>query len=325
MGDIQFSVIVAPDGSHDLAATPMSRERASWLTQEIRAHAGGIRQKLADVWYGRGYEALGYANFAAYMTAEFGWSGSHGYRLKDAADVESDLRALVQNVPADIPDKHLLALKPLASPVQRAEAYENAVHLAQAEGSPVTERHIKVSVATLDDRKRVLGSHNAVVIQMMAEGTVTPQQAVKLLDAIEKLMPRKRGYLVQLMAKFQLANPDLVAPIAEMFERPPGKESLVLPEVLTGFLNGRPLRVATTSDLAIARDEARKVHIAASEEASRSARIAAGLAIKADPVPVTIYPGDKDKTLASLRAGLAPHHPGDTDWLAWLAGILMEV
>lgn len=303
----------------------MSLERAATLTQEIKQHAGSIRQALSEVYHGRGYEALGYLNFSEYLVAEFGWSPQHGYRLKDAGDIEGDLRALVPDAPTDIPHKHLLALKSLPSPVERAEAYANAVRLAAAEGSPVTERHIRVSVTGLDSRKRVLESHNAVVIQMMTVGTVTSQQAVKLLEALEKLTPRKRGYLVQLMAKYELTNVDLVAPIAEMFERPTGKESLVLPEVLTGHLNRQPLKVATSSDLAAAREEARKAHIAASEEEARQKRIEEGLAIKADPVPVTIYPGDRDKTMMVLAAGLSPHYPGDTDWLGWLAGVMLEV
>lgn len=57
------------------------------LTDEVKNDAAALWAKLLALYEGGAHTALGYSSWGAYYEAEFGESGTHGYRLLDSARV----------------------------------------------------------------------------------------------------------------------------------------------------------------------------------------------------------------------------------------------
>lgn len=226
-------------------------------------------------------------------------------RRADQYIAASEVRGLLaangcSPLPANENQARPLASGGLSDP-ERVAAWEHAVE--QSGGATPVGPVVAASVAVVEATREVAASPYHIVTHMLKTGEVTAFAARDIKRALDKLPPRKRGYIVQLMAKFGLTCPALVEPVAAMFDRPPGKESEVLPEVLTGFLGGVALRNATLTDLANASEEARRRHAAEAVEVKRLAAAAAGRTV-IEPVIVTIYRGDVAKTLRTLQDAL---------------------
>ncbi len=156
------------------------------------------------------------------------------------------------------------------------------------------------SVELLDVRKQVLEARYFPIAQAMTTGLITPLVAQAMVIQVEQLAPKKRGYIMQIIAAHGLTCAELIPPIAEMFDRPAGKESYVLMEVLkTGTLGGTPLKAARMDDLHRACEEARLQHIAEAEEARRAAQPA--WTTPATPVNITVWLGHREKTMRQIN------------------------
>lgn len=279
---------------------PMTKQEAQTCLHEIKSHLSDARRKVLELYERRGWEALGYESFQACMERELGYSFQHGYRLVMAEKIEQSIR---QHSPqgelpsGSIPEKHLRVLKKVQDPQQRARAYQNARDLAATEGAKqVKTRHVEQSVLLEETRQMVLKSRYFLPAQMMVRGEVTPYEAKRMIEALEELTPRRRGYVLQLMAEPGLTCPELIIPIGNMFDRPEGRESYVLPEILqAGTLGGTPLHKAAVVDLQRANEEARRQHIADAEEKKRPV---------IEPVIVTVYRGDPARSLKALVSAL---------------------
>lgn len=254
-----------------------------------------LRELVIEFDEGMGWEAMGYANLSECFEKQLGKSFQQGYRQLNAALVERNILSLLPSgeIPARvIPERHIrdTGISKL-EPEAQAAAYANAQNMAKAEGltEPTTE-HVTRAVQLEATKTTVFQSPYTVVSHMVATGSATVETGRQMVTALDRLTPKQRGYIVQLIAKFGMNCPALFAPIAGMFDRRPGKESKVLPEVLSGFLGGTALNKATVSDLNKANYEAQRQHQAEAE----AARLAAG---GAEPVMVTLYKGDIKRSI----------------------------
>ena len=69
----------------------MSAADAQQCLDEIRVGTLAIKEKLIELYEGRGWEALGYDSWRACIQAELKVGTSQAYRLLDAAYVEKEL------------------------------------------------------------------------------------------------------------------------------------------------------------------------------------------------------------------------------------------
>lgn len=205
-------------------------------------------------------------------------------------------------------------------PLGQAEAYQKAQEIAAAEGDEqISVQHMQQAVAQIKTKQTVFQSRYYVVSHAVATGEITAEAGRQMVEALDKLIPNLRGDVVQLMGKFSLTCPELIAPLAEMFSRQgTEKESKVLPEILTGFLGGTPLNKANMTDLAQARREAALEHAAEAVEAKRQAAAKTGESL-IEPVTLVVFPGDREKSLASLQRDLGEAR------LSWLRETLMSL
>lgn len=65
----------------------LASAEARRLTDEVKADAAALWDKLLTLYEGKAHEALGYSSWGAYFEAEFGQDASRGYQLLDAGRV----------------------------------------------------------------------------------------------------------------------------------------------------------------------------------------------------------------------------------------------
>jgi hypothetical protein len=274
----------------------MSRIEAQACLLAIRGNLESAKEKTLDFDRRLGWKAMDYPTLAACFEAELGISFQHGYRLLAAAEVEQNVRALSPIGESPVIRERWVRETGIArlEPAQQAEAYQIAAQIVDAEAAKrMTTAHIKQAVAQVQARQQVFRTTYFPVSQLFATGKLALDEAKRFVEALDRITPRKRGYILQLTAKFEFRNPDLVEAIASLFDRPEGQESLVLPEVLNGFLGGVVLTKATMSDWKRANQEASKQHIAvAVEEQNQLTGVAERV--------VTIALGDWERTKKRL-------------------------
>lgn len=277
----------------------MTRDEAELCLAAIEAHFNNAADLARDFDTRLGWRTLGYDSLKACLVDRF---DRHGYRLWRLHEVRQNLvlSPTGQNVdPSDLRERHVRdsGITDLPAP-QQIEAYTIAKELAASEDRPLNAGHVTKAVAQVKTKSTVFQSNYLIITHMVVAGDITPEIGHQFVKALDALKPKFRGHIVQLMGRFGLTCPALVMPIAGMFDREIGKESYVLPEVLTGFLGGVPLKQATATDLEKANEEARLRHIADELEKQRQAN--------PDVVPeiITVYKGDPRRTLAALRTAL---------------------
>lgn len=259
-----------------------------------------LREMIIQFHEGAGWEALGYGSLAECFEKQLGTSFQAGYRQLKAALVERNILALLPEgeVPARIiPERHVRDTNiGKLKPESQAEAYRNATQMAKAEGfDEPTTAHVNRAVALEETKETVFQSEFPIVSHMVASGSVTAQVGRDMEQALKKLRPKQCAYIAQLMGEFGLCCPALFGPLASLFDRRPGKESKLMPQVMSGYLAGVPLKTATLSDWKRANLEAQQEHISESV----AARVAAG---GSDPVPVivTLYKADVKRSLKAM-------------------------
>lgn len=280
---------------------PMTRDEALDCLRAIKDRLREARQKALELYQREGWKALGYDSFKACAEAEFGNSFQHLYRLKDAALIEKALRESPAGelLPANVPERHLRVLKAaLETPEDRSDAYIRAQDAAKAEGTAVTERHVQKGVEVV--KAKQAASRYAVIGHMVAMGEVTAFEGAAMSQHIDKLKPKIRGDVMQVIARHGVSCPDLVPALGEMFDRNPENPSKTLATILqTGHVAGVPLRKATMTDLNRARQEASYEHAAEQIEQQR----AAGKTV-IEPIVINVYKGDPLKTFRALKKAL---------------------
>lgn len=244
-----------------------------------------------------GWKALGYPTLRACFEAELGTSWQHGYRLLARGDVQQSIRQLANDDTITVRENWIrgTGLREL-EPSKRAEAYTLALQIASTEGDKqIVKRHIEQAVRQINARDEVFKSTYAVITNLVVTGKITPKRGREMSAAVDELLPRRRGYVVQLIAKYGLGMNDasIIVPVGNMFERQPGKESRVLPEVQTGYLAGVPLAKATATDLGKANAEAAREH---REDGAPSVNV--------EPKIITVYVGDNARTYKALIEAL---------------------
>lgn len=255
------------------------------------------------------WRILGYPSLSDCFEKELGVVFQTGYAQLRAAMVEINIRRLSPVgeilVTRSIPVRHVKETRIGNLPPEgQLEAYRNAVRLAKAEGkdTPTTE-HVNRGVELEETKGMVFQCKYKVISQMVATGSITAALGQQMEAAVDELKPKQRGYIVQLIAKFKMTCPALFKPIANMFDRKPGEESKVLPEVMTGYLAGIPLAQAAERDLKRANEQAAAQHQAEQQEAERLRKLAAGeMVIEWKTVSLPI--GDWKKCIEVLRRDL---------------------
>jgi hypothetical protein len=275
----------------------------------IRGSLESAREHTLDMDRRRGWKALGYASLAACFEGELGFSFQHGYRLLAAYEVEANIAALSplgENVNLKerwVRDSGLGSLKPQ----QQAEAYELARQLQRSgQAERLEKRHIVQAVRQVMERNKLFKCPYPIVSQMVVSGKLTVEAAQQFVEAVERLKPQQRGAVLQLMGKYGLTNAELVNPIGSLFGRSADNESLMLPEVLSGYLGGTPLAKATLSDWRVAAGEAKAQHMA--DKTDDEAPLA-------QPLIITIYKGDVPRTVKALKEALGSEVYNIRDWL----------
>lgn len=279
---------------------------------EAREQAAEIKQRGDDLkvriwtWYSRkGWAALGYESFAVSAEPELGMVHQTAYSYVTGYEVEQTLLA-AQNTPNDdsprgentpppvttIPLKHAKQLGRLKSSADQVEAHAKAWNLAITQGQEKpTEAEYKAAVDTVI-RANAIKTY-ALIGNMVNMGVLSLDAGEEMCQQLEKVKPKIRGQVYELIARHKMTCPDLIVPIAGMLDRKPGEESKVLPEVVTGFLGGVSLKKATLSDLKRANYEAQQQYFADEKQAKRQAN---------QPVEhiITVYENDPAATFKAL-------------------------
>jgi vacuolar-type H+-ATPase subunit I/STV1 len=133
------------------------------------------------------------------------------------------------------------------------------MNLADAEGRTVTTRHVKKAVDAKLNEQRVRDSDYKIVQHMMDSGDVSVTVAAKMVDRLNKLTPQQKAFVFGIMGTHGLTSAPLIPRLARLADR---TESKMLPEIQTGYLNGKPLADANLTDWEAAAEEARREHLA---------------------------------------------------------------
>ena len=274
---------------------PMTVQEAELCLSAIGAHLESAASEAMELDRRMGWKALGYDDLRACLVDRL---GRHGYRVVKLTEVKNNIALLspMGEMPNDLRERHIRDSQLDKLPVsEQLEAYSIAKSIAATENRPLTTAHVTQAVAQVRTKATVFQSRYYVVSHMVVTGKITAEVGTQFVQALDSLLPKKRGYMLELMAKFELSSPALVVPIAMMFDRAVGHESAVLPEVLTGFLDGVPLKQATISDLNHANEEARRQHMSDEIERKRIEQP------QIEAQMITIYKGDPGRTLKALR------------------------
>lgn len=281
----------------------MTRDEAELCLAAILGNLESARRHMLDMHQRKGWKALGYRNLADYFEQVYHVSYQEGYKRLLLHRVEENIQALSpisENVLLKsrwVQDSKIGQLEP----PQQAEAYQLAQQIQQAERATALKgTHVVEAVAQIRAREAVLRSPYPVIAEMVAGGRITAVAGQEMMIALDHLRPAARQAVLELMATFGLTCPAVIGPLGSLFGRKTDNPSLMLPEVLTGFLGGVPLAQATLSDWQRAADEARHQHMAD--------RLNSELPT-VQPLIITVYKGDVLRTVAALKEAL-----GDEVW-----------
>lgn len=104
------------------ATVTLSKDDARALTEEVKADAAALWQKLLALYEGEAHTALGYSSWGKFFEEEFGRSGNLGYKLLKAARVRDSLESVVPGSTDGMTERHARELSPLPSSEQVAIA-----------------------------------------------------------------------------------------------------------------------------------------------------------------------------------------------------------
>lgn len=243
---------------------PLTREEAEFHTAQAKYHVDKLREHIYVIHERRGWETLDYPSFEAWAETELQQGYKWALKLKKAFEIQMELEAgspqgETDGKPAHLPTKHAEQLGKLPDAPSRKAAYKTAMNLAEAEDGTVATRHVKKAVDNKLNEKTVRDSEYKIVQHMMDSGDISVTIAAKMVAHLDKLNPQRKSFVFGIMASHGLTSAPLIPRLAQLADRP---ESKMLPEVRTGYLNGKPLAEANLTDWEAAAEEARREHLA---------------------------------------------------------------
>jgi hypothetical protein len=135
-----------------MQALTLTANEARRLTEEVKADAQRLWDKLLSLYEGGAHIALGYSSWADYCQQEFRMSNGHSYRLLQAARVVNQLpMGSSLKVTSEVPESERIAreLVPLLSnPQALDEAWNEAVEQITAEEAQRVVEAYKGATAT---------------------------------------------------------------------------------------------------------------------------------------------------------------------------------
>lgn len=277
----------------------MDETEARLTILAVKSHLISARKLIDDFDARRGWQALGYRSLAHCLSTELEYSESHGYRLEARLRTEAAIQAVHPEAVIKESWVRETGLDKLTAE-QQVQVYERARALAETEDVRLTARHISAAVQVVTQREDALPY--PLVAHLVTTDKITPERGREMCAALSPLPARQQGLALQLISRHGLgcADASIIAPVSEKLLN---GRSLVRQEVLSGRLNGKPLALATRTDLELANEEARLEHIADSEEARRQKAIGAGQ-IVVQPIIITVFKGDPTRTLKALQRAL---------------------
>ena len=124
-------------------AVALTKDEARRLTDEVKADALALWQKLLRLYEGRAHTALGYESWGAYYEAEFGQDAGRGYQLLDAARVNGALEAHSKILERPSSDSVAREVKKAGRPKRQAEAWDATV---KQHGPKPTAKQVRETV-----------------------------------------------------------------------------------------------------------------------------------------------------------------------------------
>lgn len=127
----------------DIDTTPLDKEGARRLTEELRTGFDSLGKKLLEAYTRRAFKALGYSTFVDYADAELNLSRSRAYKALDEARVSSSLlpelgEEVVRKIPGS--QKEVLIEVPVS---ERVGLYKEAQKTASENGVQITTQFLK--------------------------------------------------------------------------------------------------------------------------------------------------------------------------------------
>lgn len=241
---------------------PLTREEAEYHTAQAKYHVDKLREHIYVIHERRGWQALDYPSFEAWAEGELQQGYKWALKLKKAFEIQMELEAgspRGEGEPAHLPTKHAEQLGKLSDTPTRQAAYQTAINLAEAEGTIVATRHVKKAVDNKLNEQRVRASDYKIVQHMMDSGDVSVTVAAKMVAHLDKLTPQRKSFVFGIMGTHGLTSAPLIPRLAQLADRP---DSKMLPEIRTGYLNGKLLAEANLTDWEAAAEEARREHLA---------------------------------------------------------------
>jgi len=172
---------------------PLSRETARGLIETINKSAHELRSALIELYEGRGWEALGYANWRNCVEAEFSQSAAHMYRLLDAGFVDRNISPTGE---LQLPERHARELKALPDPDDQRLAYEAAV--AAAPDGKVTAPYIRAAVTVLREVQATDG--------FVSVGGESLALTAAITEEVYETLARQREHIAQSTGRTRLMS-----------------------------------------------------------------------------------------------------------------------
>ena len=173
----------------------MTKSCARDLTDRIKAGVNDVAEMLHRAHEGRAWEALGYASWKDYCTAEFQMSKRRSYQLLDFVEIKQEVSAIdveCTTVHSPISERQTRPLKSLPRG-KRAEAWRRAEEIAG--GEQPTAMQVKQAVvetkATPEDDGEIEDDDEpqhwaAADLHPPSEGLALAEQAIAILKKIRR-------------------------------------------------------------------------------------------------------------------------------------------
>ena len=221
----------------EIMAVEMTRSCARDLTDRIKVAAQDLAEMLHRAHEGRAWEALGYASWKEYCTAEFQMSARHSYRLLDFAQIKSVLSDQLVTPESESQVRPLTQLEPDQQPA----AWERAVEIADGEQPTAMQVRTAVNESSAQAvvKEERLPMLDIVVDKLSAEirgfidvagETKRAQKIREILNAQDEMSPESQEKLQRLRSSLDYLGrkclglaKEIRSPDAERFQRPVAK------------------------------------------------------------------------------------------------------
>jgi len=274
----------------------MTESEAQTTHKRIVARDKAQARDLQSMYDLEGWRVLGYASWDDYLSQAFDYSKSYLSRLN--ANVKINHQLGTGDNP--LPERQTRELKKLPEQL-RAEGYETAKALAQAEGAEVETRHMQTAVEQVETKQAVRDSDHRVISVMMDEGNLSPKDARLMCEQLDRLDIKTYSGVIQIIGQHGLSDATLIPQFADMVNR----ESRTLKRILkTGHINDRPIAQASAEDLKQEKRFSQSEIISEKQEEQRQTSIEQGKPAVIAHV-VTVWENDPTRTLKALKQVLS--------------------